>query len=281
MNPARPKYSRKGIVLLNGQQNGRLAPEVLVKTSARGLLMNHVSARKFDALTGAAILAGIPLTSSGDYRTFASQLNGLLTRYDVGYIPGRADYNVYEGQTYSLKPGRAQVAEPGKSQHGMARARDWAVMLKGKVLALRASDKKWLAANAHRFGIFFPVSSEDWHAEDYAGDVLDLCPGVIEYELGECGPIVPGFDPEHGLFSLYPLDDNKATLRLRTPHFKSDLVAYLQGVLSKFGIVIAIDGDYGNQTDRFVREFQNVRGLKVDGVVGSVTWAAIDKEAVK
>lgn len=277
MNPARPVYKMKSIANLTGYQNGRLDDRVLAKTTARQLKMNGVSARKFNALQGEAIRNGIALTSSGDYRTFASQLNGLLVRYDLGYFPGRADYNTYDGQVYSLKEGATQVATPGLSQHGWGRARDFAVMIGGHVLPIRPADAKWLATYAPKFGIYFPVVSEDWHGEDFAGDDFSLCRAVTDYEKGDLGVPIPPFTPAQGLFSLYPFDTHKATIRLVTPNMHSDLVAYMQGVFKvRLGYAIKVDGWYGGQTDAFVRFFQTFYKLKVDGIVGPITWAKID-----
>ena len=84
----------------------------------------------------------------------------------------------------------------------------------------------------------------------------------------------PPFDPAKGQFGLYPLNPNKATIRLNS---KGDLVKYLQGVLRKNRYQIAVDGGFGQQTRDRVMRFQRANGLLADGVVGSKTWAKIDQ----
>ena len=84
----------------------------------------------------------------------------------------------------------------------------------------------------------------------------------------------PPFDPAKGQFGLYPLNPNKATIRLNA---QGDLVKYLQGVLLKNRYRIAVDGGFGPQTrDRVIR-FQRANRLLPDGVVGPKTWAKIDQ----
>lgn len=39
---------------------------------------------------------------------------------------------------------------------------------------------------------------------------------------------------------------------------------------------LSADGDFGTQTDRQVRRFQSFENLKIDGVVGALTWAALE-----
>jgi hypothetical protein len=50
------------------------------------------------------------------------------------------------------------------------------------------------------------------------------------------------------------------------------LVSFAQERLRALGYDIAVDGDFGNNTQRAVRALQRSRGLKVDGVVGEKTW---------
>ena len=46
----------------------------------------------------------------------------------------------------------------------------------------------------------------------------------------------------------------------------------VQGLLS-----VTADGNFGQETERAVREFQGRENIKVDGIIGSQTWGAIDK----
>jgi peptidoglycan hydrolase-like protein with peptidoglycan-binding domain len=40
---------------------------------------------------------------------------------------------------------------------------------------------------------------------------------------------------------------------------------------------VAVDGDFGTETEKGVREFQRMAGLKVDGKVGTETWRALQQ----
>lgn len=245
-------------------------------------MLNIVSVRSFNALQSAAIRAGIALSSTGDYRSLAAQIGLQDQRYDKGYIAGRADYNFYEGSYYSLKPGMAQAATPGSSNHGKGRSRDFAEMLNGDTIpdSLSLSTRQWLAHNAPQFGIYFEVPSEDWHGSDYVGDAITERT-LTEEGGGGGGPVIPPFNPQLGQWSLYPLDTGKATIYLKDPHFKSDLVRYLQGVLVRKALAkLTIDGDFGAQTEASVKAFQGVNGLTVDGHVGPKTWAKVDAWAL-
>lgn len=61
---------------------------------------------------------------------------------------------------------------------------------------------------------------------------------------------------------------------------KGDAVIELQNKLVKLGYYLGscgVDGDFGKDTEKAVKQFQEDRGLTADGVVGAKTWEALDK----
>ena len=57
---------------------------------------------------------------------------------------------------------------------------------------------------------------------------------------------------------------------------ESAAVMFLQRLLLSYLYPItSLDGDFGPETERAVRAFQNENGLGVDGVVGRNTWQAL------
>lgn len=82
------------------------------------------------------------------------------------------------------------------------------------------------------------------------------------------------FDPENGNYAHWPTKNNKPTIRNGS---RGDSVRYLQGVfLNETGATIAVDGKFGSQTERRVRDMQRFFGLTVDGWVGRESWSAVD-----
>ncbi|PAX60746.1 peptidoglycan-binding domain-containing protein [Brunnivagina elsteri] len=54
-----------------------------------------------------------------------------------------------------------------------------------------------------------------------------------------------------------------------------DNVVYLQECLNSFGYDLDVDGIFGDDTQEAVEDFQSAQGLEADGIVGSMTWDAI------
>ena len=70
---------------------------------------------------------------------------------------------------------------------------------------------------------------------------------------------------------LYPYPG--ATLRRGS---SGDAVRFIQSELNKVDNAgLTVDGQFGARTESAVEAFQQRSGLKVDGIVGSQTWAAL------
>jgi chitosanase len=65
-------------------------------------------------------------------------------------------------------------------------------------------------------------------------------------------------------------------LLLRKPPLRGPDVEALQRALVSAGYAVKVDGVFGKGTDTAVRQFQEKRGLKADGIIGPVTRMALD-----
>lgn len=58
---------------------------------------------------------------------------------------------------------------------------------------------------------------------------------------------------------------------------KGETVELLQELLNVNGIQVVVDGDFGVLTEQAVRSFQEINGLRQDGIVGPWTWEKLQK----
>lgn len=56
---------------------------------------------------------------------------------------------------------------------------------------------------------------------------------------------------------------------------KGSRVRMLQGLLLAWGYKLTLDGIFGKNTDKAVRDFQRKYATPVDGKVGPITWNAL------
>jgi peptidoglycan hydrolase-like protein with peptidoglycan-binding domain len=62
---------------------------------------------------------------------------------------------------------------------------------------------------------------------------------------------------------------------------KGDETARIQERLKQKGLYRGpVDGDFGGGTEAAIKAFQKSKGLKVDGVVGPLTWKALFAEPI-
>lgn len=77
-----------------------------------------------------------------------------------------------------------------------------------------------------------------------------------------------------GINDEYIPADTRPTLRNGS---KGEDVRELQRILRGLGYTLEIDGKFGPITTQCVKSFQGSNGLKVDGIVGPLTWAALQR----
>ena len=56
---------------------------------------------------------------------------------------------------------------------------------------------------------------------------------------------------------------------------KGPLAAAIQAALCEAGHSLDIDGEFGPNTEKALREYQEKNGLEIDGVVGPATYAKL------
>ncbi len=106
--------------------------------------------------------------------------------------------------------------------------------------------------------------------------------GVVKRKIKDCAfthwKRLPGLDDEVGTVSdpaQAPVEDSLPILRKGS---QGEYVAAAQSLLKECGYPLSkwgIDGQYGAETEAAVKEFQAAIALKVDGIIGPKTWAAL------
>jgi hypothetical protein len=246
------RYPVKPVTLpsdLRGSSNGKLAPNLLVRLSTGGHL-HHRAATAWEAMRAHAARDGITLGHVGAYRSYDQQKALFEARYSTsptGRVPQVT--RTWNGKTYYLKPGNSPSATPSTSNHGWGLAIDVASIGSGGRLP-------WLLTHAGNYGFTWEVEDpknpnfEAWHIRFVLGDATP--------------PALNGTTPT----TPTPIRD------LRRGDTGED-VKKLQWALTDAGYLCKADGQFGPITERIVKDFQRHHGLKVDGIVGPKTRAAL------
>lgn len=166
-------YPKPRLVLpndLTGASNGRIPLSLLIPVEGGGSL-HWLCAWHWMTLVGHAKQDGISLTYSpgGTYRTFSQQERLFFQRFTPGYVKGRVN-KLYNGKWYTLRPGMAQAAVPGTSNHGYGLAIDVALGAQPtQAQALTQDAINWLLWVAPHHGFGWELDSEPWHIRYYRG----------------------------------------------------------------------------------------------------------------
>lgn len=231
---------------LAGQQNGKLALDLLVPLHARGSL-HHTVARGWNAFVAAAGEQGLPLTFiyGGMYRTYAEQETLFRSRYDPSGTGGGC--KTWNGVRWCKKSSNlATAAVPGTSNHGWGCAIDAAFDTDPKDglgpddAAYIAGHPKfaWFRDNAIRFGFSFELQSEPWHIRWVVGDTIPQA--VLDFERGGSQELP---EPSYAVLAVADKFEFASATRWDTRGFGNPLPAgeyncKLEGSAGKIGATV-------------------------------------------
>ncbi len=244
--------------------NGKVPAKLMRRVKANAD-MYHKAAVAYDAMHDAALKAGFEFRAVGGYRTYDRQLSLFKDRYslrDLGRKPQVT--RRFEGKTWFLKPGKSPSGTPGTSNHGLGLAIDLAVNTPKGVVSLGSVPKavNWLISNAPKYGFYLQVSDpkspefEIWHWQ-YC--VADATPEALKASA----PVAPApVKPTPAPAPKFP-----GTLK------KGSKGVHVKSVQTK--VKATVDGDFGPQTEKAVKDWQKAKKLAVTGVVDASTWKAM------
>jgi hypothetical protein len=143
---------------------GELPANMLVEVKPYGKLL-FCAADAWMAFKQRAHQEGIAVfkpTSANDcYRSVAIQTIAWNDRMTTEPLPG-VKPRVYQGKNFYLKPGKAPIAQPGRSNH------NWGISV--DVHTASGERLEFMKAHALEYGFTWELDSEPWHINYFRGD---------------------------------------------------------------------------------------------------------------
>lgn len=115
-----------------------------------------------------------------------------------------------------------------------------------------------------------------YYGREVSGDAYPWCCAFVEWCFaalaGEiAGVTAPVLEDKKVNLTVNVLKSGSAGDQVKTVQ----RILYAMGYKGANGKSLAVDGDYGANTEYAVKTFQRKRGLDADGVVGAATWAKL------
>jgi peptidoglycan hydrolase-like protein with peptidoglycan-binding domain len=244
---------------LNGATNGKLPADrlVVVIDGKPWKMLDYAAEQMRGFLAEASGAFGKQLTfiagAGSAYRDYDRQKAMFLERHTPGGGPKQ-----FEGRSWSLKPGKAQSATPGKSNHGWAVAGDLCWSIGGKDVAINGVERAKLRPIAAKYKIADTVRSENWH----------FCVMEPMSEATRAPMMDPGPQTAHTAFPLLSINTGAGE------HI--DAIRYLEyALVAEIGASLTVDATFDKSTEDAVKWFQGTKGMAATGVVDEATWSQI------
>tara|TARA_R110000868_G_scaffold172746_1_gene408704 strand:+ start:546 stop:1319 length:774 start_codon:yes stop_codon:yes gene_type:complete len=134
------------------------------------------------------------------------------------------------------------------------------------------------SADAKKWGLHANVGTpgnkgfESWHLQP-----IEVDGHTAWVKAGRNRPVAGYKLPKSSNETKQPTPAPLPTLRMTPPRTQQEKnhVALAQTILNKCSQNITVDGWFGSQTDKAVRNVQKYFGLTVDGIIGPKTWALL------
>jgi len=165
--------------LLKGQRNGLVQESLLHKFGLANYRLLEPAARAARALIAEAEAFGFDVWTTGSYRSLPAQVDLFTSRYANSKVKGVRPV-WWNNRRWWKRPGVAQAAKPGTSNHGWGLAVDFCLKDGKRIVPVSKRFVTWMCENAHRWGWSAELQSEPWHWRYVAGD--DIPDEVLEFE---------------------------------------------------------------------------------------------------
>lgn len=239
--------------------NGRIPTSALSSIPARNFSHPYPGLLRADAAASFHRLAaafeaefGKPLRTISVYRPIERQVEIFLERYKPRSRNVRLAKTdrAYNGRIYHLAPGRAPVAAPGRSNHGLALAAD----IYSGVEKVGSREHEWMNTVGLEHGWTWTEGKrigEPWHRV---------------------------YDPRYDRHKGEPITARATVQAARAGMGTRDMQAALADLGYNPG---PIDGKGGERTRAAVRAYQQDADLTVDGIAGPTTLSHLEDDMAK
>jgi hypothetical protein len=115
-----------------------------------------------------------------------------------------------------------------------------------------------------------------WQTYAWSNKKISKYNNVYQYKNGvNVIGIAADLNEASGNEGFWNIETAPQIIKLLKKGMKGEEVKVLQTLLNKNGYQLIVDGDFGFMTETAVKSYQKEKGIVVDGIVGTKTWAML------